>query len=185
MLNLRKSNKTYNANWVAVHEKGSYVLGEVNGTECQIVPDTGAEITFVPGCLVYDHQLKDEMVQVRGWKGVPEWLHTAVVEFQFLGKQFKSLVAVAQEDALNGRVLYSVPMDDTMTTKLLLDAASGSEQLDPGAGQLCETRNIQTSDTVDAGPAEGSIGARETPQSLVLCKLPGRALTRSWRGSRE
>ncbi len=42
-----------NTNWVAVRECSSYVEGFVNGTKCQIVPDTGAEITIVPGCLVY------------------------------------------------------------------------------------------------------------------------------------
>ncbi len=81
-LNLKKSGRTYNANWVAVRERSSYVQGFVNGTKCQIVPDTGAEITIVPGCLVYEQQLRDEKVQVKGWKGVSEWLHTAVVDFQ-------------------------------------------------------------------------------------------------------
>ncbi len=141
-LNLKKSGKTYNTNWVAVRERSSYVDGIVNGTKCQIVPDSGAEITIVPGCLVYEHQLKDEKVQVRGWKGVPEWLHTAVVDFQFQGRKFKSLVAVACEDTLCGRVLYSVPMDDSMAAKLLLDAASVSDASESRAGQLRGTRNI-------------------------------------------
>ncbi len=141
-LNLKKSGKTYNTNWVAVRERSSYVEGIVNGMKCQIVPDTGAEITIMPGCLVYEHQLKDEKVQVRGWKGVPEWLHTAVIDFQFQGRKFKSLVAVAREDTLCRRVLYSVPMDDSMAAKLLLDTASVSDASDSGAGQLRGTRNI-------------------------------------------
>ncbi len=45
-LNLKKSGRTYNTNWVAVRERSSYVEGLVNGTKCQIVPDTGAEITI-------------------------------------------------------------------------------------------------------------------------------------------
>ncbi len=49
---------------------------------------------------MYEHQLRDEKVQVRGWKGVSEWLHTAVVDFQFQGKLFQSVVAVAREDTL-------------------------------------------------------------------------------------
>ncbi len=64
---------------------------------------------------------------------MPQWLHTAVVDFQFQGKQFQSVVAVAREDTLCGRVLYSVPMDDSMAVKLLLDAASESVSLDSGA----------------------------------------------------
>ncbi len=36
------------------------------------------------------------------------------------------MVAVAREDTLCGTVLYSVPMDDSMAAKLLLDAASES-----------------------------------------------------------
>ncbi len=38
----------------------------MNGTKCQIVPDTGAEITIVPGFFVYEHQLRDKKVQVSG-----------------------------------------------------------------------------------------------------------------------
>ncbi len=164
-LNLKKIGRTYNTNWVAVREKSPYVEGFVNGTKCQIVPDTGAEITIVPGCFVYEHQLRDEKVRVRGWKGVPEWLHTAVVDFEFQGKKFQSVVAVAREDMLCGRVLYSVPMDDSMAAKLLLDAASESVSLDSGAGQLRDTRNVQTSTSVDAGSVEGSVGALVTPLS--------------------
>ena len=65
-LNLKKIGRTYNTNWVAVREKSPYVEGFVNGTKCQIVPDTGAEITIVPGFFVYEHQLRDKKVQVSG-----------------------------------------------------------------------------------------------------------------------
>ncbi len=104
-------------------------------------------------------------MQVKGWKGVSEWLHTAVVDFQFQGKLFQSVVAVAREDTLCGRVLYSVSMDDSMAAKLLLDAASESVSLDSGAGQLRGTRNVETSTSVDAGSAEGSVGAIDIPLS--------------------
>ncbi len=76
------------------------------------------------------------------------------------------MVAVAREDTLCGRVLYSVPMDDSMAAKLLLDAASESVSLDYGAGQLCDTRNVQTSTSVDAGSAEGSLETPLSPESI-------------------
>ncbi len=79
-LNVRKG-RTYNTNWVVVREGAPHVIGFVNGTRCKIVPDTGAEITIVPGCLVYDDQLTDEQVQVKGWDGRPVSLYTAVVDF--------------------------------------------------------------------------------------------------------
>ena len=86
----------------------------------------------------------------------------AVVDFQFQGRQFKSLVAVAREDTLCGRVLYSEPMDDSMAAKLLMDAASVSDVSESGAGQLRGARNIQTSASADAGSADSSVGASES-----------------------
>ncbi len=34
-LNLKKSGRTYNTNWVAIRERSSYVERLVNGTKCQ------------------------------------------------------------------------------------------------------------------------------------------------------
>ncbi len=75
-----------------------FVEGFVNGAKCEIVPDTGAEITIVPGSLVYDDQLCEETVQVRGWDSNPVTLNTAVVDFRIDGKSFQCKVAVALAD---------------------------------------------------------------------------------------
>ncbi len=49
-------------------------LGSVGSSDLEtshlIVPDTGAEITVVPGCFVYENQLRDERVIVKGWDGM-------------------------------------------------------------------------------------------------------------------
>lgn len=42
------------------------LLGKVNDTECMIIPDTGADITIVPGKLVLASQLLNEFELVRG-----------------------------------------------------------------------------------------------------------------------
>ena len=68
----------YNTNWVAVQDGAAHVEGIVNGLQCQIVPDTGAETTIVPGCLVYENQLLDEFVRVRGCNGEPKTLQLPV-----------------------------------------------------------------------------------------------------------
>ncbi len=94
---LKTSSRTFNASWIAMCEGASHVEGFVNGTKCQIVPDTGAEITIVPGCLVLEHQLTAEKVFVKGWKGVPELLHTAHIDFEFEGVKFQSIVAVVHK----------------------------------------------------------------------------------------
>ncbi len=103
--------RTFNTNWVSVRNGAPNVMGFVNGTKCKIVPDTGAEISIVPGCLVYGDQLTGEQVEVRGWDGRPMTLDTAIVDFVFKGKSFSSRVAVAHKDSLCGSVLFSVPME--------------------------------------------------------------------------
>ncbi len=65
------------------------------GSQCKIVPNTGAEISIVPGCLVYGDQLTGEQVDVKGWDGRPVTLDTAIVNFTFKGRTFSSRVAVA------------------------------------------------------------------------------------------
>ncbi len=142
--------RTFNTNWVSVRNGAPHVMGFVNGTKCKIVPDTGAEISIVPGCLVYGDQLTGEQVEVRGWDGRPMTLDTAIVDFVFKGKSFSSRVAVAHRDSLCGSVLFSVPMETATAEHLLLDAASKSDVSCLGAGQLHGTRNIQPSTQVDA-----------------------------------
>ncbi len=66
-----KKTRTYNNNWVSVKNGVPHVMGFVNGTRCKIVPDTGAEISIVPGCLVYGDQLTGDLVDVKEWDGRP------------------------------------------------------------------------------------------------------------------
>ncbi len=79
--NLRKGSRQYNANWVAVQKGAAHVEGNINGIPCQIVPDTGAEITIVPACYVYEDQAINEWVKVRGWNGEPQTLQLTKVDF--------------------------------------------------------------------------------------------------------
>ncbi len=129
-----RKNRTYNTNWVSVRNGAPHVFGFVNGTKCKIVPDTGAEISIVPGCLVYGDQLTGEQVEVKGWDGRPVTLETAIVDFMFKGKPFSSRVAVAHDDSLCGCVLVSVPMETATAEHLLLDAASKADVTGLGAG---------------------------------------------------
>ncbi len=144
-----RNRKTYNTHWVSVQNGAPHVSGFVNGTQCKIVPDTGAEISIVPGCLVFDNQLTGEMVVVKGWDGRPVNLETAVVYFTFKGRTFASRVAVAPKDNLNGAVLFAVPMEVDTAENLMLDAASKSVS-GLGVGQLRDTRSIQPSSQEDA-----------------------------------
>ncbi len=122
-----RKNRTYNNNWVSIRSGAPYVTGFVNGSQCKIVPDTGAEISIVPGCLVYGDQLTGEQVDVKGWDGRPVTLDTAIVDFTFKGRTFSFRVAIAHVDSLCGCVLFSVPMDMTTAEHLLLDAAAKSD----------------------------------------------------------
>ncbi len=164
---VKRGSRTYNANWIAVQDGASHVDGMINGLPCQIVPDTGAEITIAPASLVYENQLLDEYVQVRGWNGEPQWLQTAEVDFEYSGKSFMSVVAVAHEDDLCNRILFSVPMDGDMASRLLLDAASNALPRAEGAGHPDDTSGIQTSSEEEAGSVVNPQEASKTSQALM------------------
>ncbi len=145
-----RKGRTYNANWVSVRNSAPHVMGFVNGIKCKIVPDAVAEISIVPGCLVYSDQLTGEHIEVKGWDGRPVTLETAIVDFVFKGHSFTSRVAVSHKDSLCGAVLFSVPMETATAEHVLLDAASKSDVSGLGAGQLRGTHNIQPSFQEDA-----------------------------------
>ncbi len=160
-LNVKKG-RTFKANWIAVRDGSRHVEGYVNGIKCKIIPDTGAEITVVPGCLVYDDQLCDESVSVRGWDSNPVDLQTAIVEFMFEGRPFRSKVAVAHEDRLSGAVLFSIPMDADKASKLLLDAALESDLSVSRVEHSGDTPDVQPSSQEDACSGGVSVEAPET-----------------------
>ncbi len=164
-LNVKKG-RTFKANWIAVRDGSRHVEGYVNGIMCKIIPDTGAEITVVPGCLVYDDQLCDESVSVRGWDSNPVDLQTAIVEFMFEGRPFRSKVAVAHEDRLSGAVLFSIPMDADKASKLLLDAALESDLSVSRVEHSGDTPDVQPSSQEDACSGGVSVEAPETSTDL-------------------
>ncbi len=178
-----RRNRTYNLNWISVSNGSPSVVGFVNGSKCKIVPDTGAEISVVPGCLVYGDQLTGEKVNVKGWDGRPVTLDIAIVDFTIKGCSFNARVAVAHADSLCGCVLFSIPMEQGMAEQLLLDAASKSDLSGLEAGQLRDTRSIQPPAQVGAG---SGIVAEEgpSPTSSASVAIPDelydvRAVTRS------
>ncbi len=178
-----RRNHTYHTNWVSVSNGSPSVAGFVNGSKCKIVPDTGAEISVVPGCFVYGDQLTGEKVDVKGWDGRPVTLETAVVDFVIKGRSFSSRVAVAHADSLCGCVLFSIPMEQATAEQLLLDAASKSDLSGLRAGHLRDTRSVQPAAQVVAGSGdvveEGSSLTPSTPVATPeeLCEV--RVVTRS------
>ena len=88
-LHLKRGRGPYHANLAEVKNITTHIVGIVNGEECPIVADTGAEITIVPGNLVYEGQITDEAVEIKDWQGSTAVLFTAAVEFVVAGKRFK------------------------------------------------------------------------------------------------
>ncbi len=129
-LGIRSGSKPKHNNWLAVGTDFPLVEGKVNGLKCTIAPDTGAEITVVPGNLVYESQLLPGTVEVRGATGVPVHLCMAEVEFEIEGESFARKVAVAHAGMLCDKVLFSVPMDGSMARKLLVDAVRASDDME-------------------------------------------------------
>ena len=165
-LGLKTGNKPLNASWVAVTAGTPVVSGKVNDIICEIVPDTGAEITVVPGCLVYESQILPDTIEVRGATGVPVTLCTANVEFEIDDTIFESRVAVAQQGMLNGKVLFSVPMDGPMAKRLLLGAASLLPKNEGEAGHSGDTPDTQSSSLEDAEVALSTDEVVDASQSI-------------------
>ncbi len=119
-----------------------------------------------------------DWVQVKGWNGEPQWLQTAKVDFEYHGKSFMSIVAVAHEDDLCSRVLFSVPMDGDMASRLLLDAASTSHSSEGEAGHPGDTPGIQTSSQDDTCSGSTPRMGQVRPHRALL--LTRRAVWSEW-----
>ncbi len=129
----------------------------MNGTVCTIVPDTGADITLVPGHLVYSHQLVDQVEHVKGVSGLPVEVQCADVPFEFEGRQFTRRVAVANKDLINDRVLFAVPLVVDQPRHLFLGAVDGSN--------TPETEH--SGDTPDSQSSVAAVAA--TDSNTVVC----------------
>ena len=149
----RSGSKPKHTNWLAVGSNFTLIEGKVNGFKCEIAPDTGTEITVVPGNLVYESQLLPETVEVRGATGVSVHLFMAEVEFEIEGESLMRKVAVAHAGMLCDKVLFSVPMDGSMARKLLVDAVRASDVKEAKIAVSEDTPEVQT-------PAEANVLTR-------------------------
>ncbi len=118
------------------------LVGEVNGVECQIIPNTGAEVTIVPGNLVYACQLLDEYDTIRSVAGGPGRAQRAVIPIKFEGKEYTHKVVMANKELLNDSVLFAVPLKEKTARQLFLDAAVEADT--SGAGQSGDAPDIQS-----------------------------------------
>ena len=102
-----------------------------------------------------------------------------------------SVVAVAHEDDLCSRVLFSVPMDGNMASRLLLDAASNAPSGVSGAGHSDDTSDIQTPVNSDAGcvvnPQEASktFQGSDNNQRSATVSVVNRSIKKSCRKGRK
>ncbi len=104
-----------------------------------------------------------EIVVVRDATGVPIALCMAEVQFEIEGVSSVRKVAVVRADMLCDKVLFSVPMDDSMARKLFLGAVktpvNGVE-----AGQSGDTLDTQSPALVGEVLAQGVNEVGEKPQ---------------------
>ena len=106
-------------NWSRTDSTVNSIKGNINGHEAEVVIDTGAQITVVPGKFVYSDNLTGETVSILGVNGDPMPYQTACIPITVQNKTKYETVAVAPEDQLNAKVLLSVLMDKTITDNLL------------------------------------------------------------------
>ncbi len=93
--------------------------GKVNGIECSIIPDTGAEVTIVPGNLVPNCLLIKEWEIIQGVTREPVKAQCAIVNMEVEGKYFMRRVVVATNDLLSDEVFFPVPLSHNDAKQLL------------------------------------------------------------------
>ncbi len=122
---------------------------------------------------MYESQLLDDWVPVKGATGTVVRLQKAVVPFLVEGRSFDTVVAVANGSTVNDRVLFDVPMDEEMAKSLLLGAVADNTL--SVTEQSGDTPDTQTSAAFTAGAVgkaetqvlQGEGGAQEVDEASV------------------
>ena len=111
--------RPYVVNWSATSYSNCVIPGKVNDHDVDIMIDTGAQITTVPGIYVYTDNLTGESVSILGMNGAPVDYQIADVPNTVKGKTANVRVAVAPANQLNTRVLLAIPMNTSRANNLL------------------------------------------------------------------
>ncbi len=164
-LGIRGGDRPKTCNLVAVKSDGHSVEGKVNGFESQFVVDTGAEITIVPGNLVYESQLLPDTVEILGATGVPVETRMAEVEIDVLGKKFLKKVAVASAGMLCQKVLFSVPMEKKCAERLLAEACGSESPLNKNEiGEQSEGCELWAANAVTRSMSERELAEKASEE---------------------
>ncbi len=117
--------------------------GKVNGIECSVIPDTGAEIIVVPGNLVPD--CLNMKLYSYGAIGEPVRAQCAIVNLELEGRQFSRRVVVATKDLPTDEVLFPIPLTKESAKQMLLGAALREEAREVGhSGDAPDTQGGAT-----------------------------------------
>ena len=108
-------------NWSQTNDMVNSIQGLVNGHKADIIIDTGAQITVVPGKFIYKDNLTGDTISILGVNGNPMPYQTATIPITIQDTTVHETVAVAPEDQLNAKVLLSATID-SVTTQNLLDS---------------------------------------------------------------
>ena len=108
-----------NVNWGQTTKEVSSIKGSVNGHIADIILDTGAQVTVVPGKYIFEDNLTGETIDIVGINGSPKPYQLADIPIVINDTEVVETVAVAPESQLNSKVLLATPMCDKITTTLI------------------------------------------------------------------
>ena len=106
-------------NWGQTTKEVSSIKGSVNGHTADIILDTGAQVTVVPGKYIYEDDLTGRTIDIVGINGSPRPYQLATIPIVINKTRVEETVAVAPENQLNSKVLLANPMCDKITTTLI------------------------------------------------------------------
>ena len=110
-------------------EKQNVIMGKVNGIECGILIDTGAEIAMVPRGLVGNDCVECGEMKVAGAVGEPQVFKSTEVVFEIAGRQVTKLATIEERELSECLCIMPFDMFDEDECAMFRGAVSEAKRL--------------------------------------------------------
>ncbi len=118
---------------VGEKRKGNIAWGRVNGVDCRVLVDSGAEVGVVPRAFVGRGAVECGELHISGVNGMTSVHQSTVVEFEVGGLRLAKLVMIDERDA--EEVMCIVPFDIASAEESAAFKVAIEEARDPGKMQ--------------------------------------------------
>ncbi len=163
---ISKSDSVNDCDVNASKTKWNVTPGLVNGKECSIVCDTGAEVAVVPRSLVGFECEESGSIVVCGFDGACKGRTSAMVTFTINGKDFVRRAVISEEDG-DGPCLFPYVANDRETAQFVADALDKVKPFCP-EDPLSTDAVVAAVTTRAQAKMDASLDRNEIPEEEVL-----------------